>query len=317
MKKTVFNLGDRLRALFSLTAAPHGRVPTWGGLGLLRAWMGALVLALVAVPAVALTITNVAGNGSFAVCNNSGLATASPLRSPYGVAVDSAGNRYIADSAAHVVCKVDASGIISIVAGTGASGDGGDGGAANAAGLNSPGGVAVDGTGNLYIADTGNDRIRKVTASSGVISGSSIISTVAGTLSRPVGPTGYNGDNQPAGNAWLNNPSGVAFDGAGNLYIADRTNNRIRKVTVCGGTISGACPITTVAGYGDGTTLGTFDRDGQTTANVNSIDQPMGVAFDSAGNFYIADMGNHRIRKVNASTGIIIDPASMNLTQAA
>jgi sugar lactone lactonase YvrE len=175
---------------------------------------------------------------------------------------------------------VAANGIIATVAGKGASGYSGDGATATNAGLNLPCGVAVDSSGNLYIADTDNERIRKVAANG-------IITTVAGK-----GAAGYSGDGGPATNASLNLPYGAALDAFGNLYIADRSNNRIRKVAANG-------IITTVAGNGSGTYAG----DGGPATNA-SLDYPIGAAFDAAGNLYVADSGNNCIRKADTN-GII------------
>ena len=225
------------------------------------------------------TIETVAGGGSS--FGDRGAATAGQLNTPSGVALDGAGNLYIADTNNHRIRKVDAStGNISTVAGTGTDGYSGDGGAATAARLNSPSGVAVDGAGNLYIADTGNSRIRKVDSSGN-------ISTVAGT-----GTDGYSGDGAAATAARLNSPSGVAVDGAGNLYIADTGNSRIRKVDSSGN-------ISTVAGTG---TRG-FSGDGAAATSAQ-LRNPQGVALDGAGNLYIADRFNHRIRKVDSSGNI-------------
>ena len=195
---------------------------------------------------------------------------------PIGVAVDSAGNLYIADSDNNRIRKVS-NGVIATVAGNGTPAFSGDNGPATSAQLSAPIGVAVDSAGNLYIADSSNDRIRKVT--------NGVITTVAGN-----GTLGFSGDNGPAISATLNAPNGVAVDSAGNLYINDCGNYRIRKVT------NGV--ITTVAGNG---TLGfSGDNGPATSAQLNS---PSGVAVDSAGNLYIADFGNNRIRKV--SNGVI------------
>jgi sugar lactone lactonase YvrE len=207
-----------------------------------------------------------------------GLATAAQLRLPYDVVFDSAGNRYIADS--NRIRKVTTAGIISTVAGVSINGFGGDGGLATAAKLGEPMGIAVDSTGNLYIADLHNHRIRMVTPTG-------IISTIAGN-----GNWGYTGDGGLATAAQLNNPSGMAVDSAGNLYIADSYNNRIRKVTTAG-------IISTVAGngtegYGDDAGLATSAR----------LHAPSGMAIDFSGNLYIADGGNNRIRKVTTA-GII------------
>jgi sugar lactone lactonase YvrE len=170
---------------------------------------------------------------------------------------------------------------ITTVAGNGTAASTGDGGQATAASLNSPSGAAVDSSGNLFIADTGSSVIRKVNASTG------IITTVAGN-----GSFGFSGDGGPATAASLNQPNALAIDGAGNLFISDITNNRVRRVT--NGT------ITTVAG--DGTAA--FGGDGG-PATAASLNQPTGVAVDGSGNLFIADRFNGRVRRVDASTGII------------
>ena len=234
-------------------------------------------------PVLASTITTLAGTGGPAFGGDGERATAARLSFPEGVAVDGAGNLYIADRGNHRIRKVGPDGIITTLAGTGAGGGGrfgGDGGPATAAQLSFPEGMAVDGAGNLYIADRGNHRIRKVGPGG-------IITTLAGT-----GRSAFGGDGGPAIAAQLDEPVGVAVDGAGNLYIADKNNSRIRKVGPGG-------IITTLAGTG----RSAFGGDGgpATAAQFNS---PEGVAVDGAGNLYIADRGNHRIRKVRPG-GII------------
>jgi len=210
-------------------------------------------------------LTIVAGNGLQGYSGDGGPATSASLCQPAAVAVDSAGNLYIADTENNRIRKVSG-GTITTVAGNGAYGFSGDGGPATSASLNYPPGVVVDSVGNLYIADSGNNRIRKVSGGT--------ITTVAGD-----GVDRFSGDGGPATSASLSKPYGVASDSAGNLYIADSGNNRIRKVS------DGM--ITTVA-FGPATSA--------------SLYAPYGVAVDPVGNLYIADSGNNRIRKVSGGT---------------
>ena len=195
------------------------------------------------------TINTIAGNGTAGFSGDSGLATGAELNGPYGVVVDSGNNLYIADPGNNRIRKVAAgTGIITTIAGDGTAGYSGDNGPATSAELNLPTGVAVDSGGNVYIADTGNNVIRKINTSGS-------ITTVAGNNAE-----GYSGDNGAATNATLYAPSGVAVDSAGNLYIADTNNNRIRKVSTSG-------TITTIAGTG---TAGyTGDNGAATSATLN------------------------------------------------
>ncbi len=225
-------------------------------------------------------ITTVAGNGIGSYSGDGGQATAANLNTPSGVAFDAAGNLYIADVNNNRIRKVTTAGAISTVAGNGTGGYSGDGGQATNAELNNPRGVACDATGNLYIADFENNRIRKVTTVG-------VISTVAGN-----GTGGYSGDGGQATVAELNQPIGVTLDTAGNLYIADTYNNRIRIVTTAG-------VISTVAGNGTG---GYSGDGGQATAT--ELYTPAGITFDAAGNLYIGDVENNRIRKVT-TVGVI------------
>ena len=222
-------------------------------------------------------ITTVAGDGARSFSGDGGPATSASLSSPSGVAVDASGNLFIAEFGNRRVRRVDgATGFITTVAGDGAFGFSGDGGPATSASLNSPRGVTVDASGNLFIADTFNNRIRRVDAAIG------IVTTVAGT-----GVEGFSGDGGPATSASLNDPFGVAVDASGNLFIADLRNNRIRRVDGATGV------ITTVAG--DGTSGFSGDGGPATSASLNV---PWGVAVDASGNLFIADLSNDRVRKV-------------------
>jgi trimeric autotransporter adhesin len=270
-------------------------------------------------------ITTVVGNG--------GLAASPLLYQPGGVFVDASGNLFIADTGNNMIRKVAAGNArVTTIAGGGSEGFYGDGGPATSAALWTPGGVTVDASGNVFIADTVNNRIREVSATTG------IITTVAGTIQ------GFSGDGGPATSAQLNNPTGVFVDASGNIFIADKLNNRIRKVsagtitTVAGNGIEGFSGdngpatsaalyspsgvfvdasgnifiavafsnrirevsggiITTVAGNG----AQVFAGDGGLATSA-SLSRPSGVAVDASGDVFIADTNNNRIREVSAST---------------
>jgi uncharacterized protein (TIGR03437 family) len=217
-------------------------------------------------------INTVAGSRVPGFSGDTGSAASARLNAPQGVAVDAAGNFYIADTANNSIRKVTG-GVITTVAGSQIQGFSGDNGPAASARLNQPTAVTVDSSGNLYIADTANSRIRKVS--------NGVITTIAGN-----GIAGFSGDGSAATSAQLSSPSGVALDAAGNLYIADKGNVRIRKVS------NGN--ITTVAG--GGVILG--DNGPPASAQLAG---PIGVAVDATGNLYIAD--TNRIRKV--ASGVI------------
>ncbi len=236
------------------------------------------------VDAISRIITTVAGNGIANFEGDGGLATQAGLDGPQGVAVDQQGNIYIADTGrfdmagTNRIRRVDTRGIITTVAGSGAFGSEGDGGPATNASLTLPRGVASSHSGDFFIADTNNNLIRRVDTQG-------IITTVAGT-----GLLGYTGDGVVAVTSALGSPISLVVDAAGNLFIADRDNNRIRRVDTQG-------IITTVAGNGRPGSQG--DSGPAVEASINS---PYGVALDEAGNLFIADSANNRVRMVLAAT---------------
>jgi DNA-binding CsgD family transcriptional regulator/sugar lactone lactonase YvrE len=219
-------------------------------------------------------------NGPGFATGDGGPVAASVLTDPRACALDAAGNLYIADTIDNRIRRVDTRGQITTVAGTGAAGFSGDGGASTAAQLNAPEGIAIGPDGSLFIADTANERIRRVDPNSGVIS------TIAGN-----GQEGYGGDGRKGTSAELDVPLGLAVDLRGNLYIADSGNNRVRKVDVAG-------TITTVAGNG----IAGFAGDGGPAAAAE-LAAPTAVAVDAADNLYIADFLNNRIRVVALDQG--------------
>ena len=225
-------------------------------------------------------VTTVAGLNSPGFSGDGGPALFAALDSAGGLAVDAAGNTFVADTANSRIRKISPQGVITTVAGNGANGFGGDGGPAASAQLSyagggdTPQGLAVDALGNLFFADVGNNRIRKVTPQG-------IVSTVAGN-----GTAGFGGDGGPATLAELNRPIGIALDTSGNLFIADSLNYRIRKVTAAG-------TIVTVAGNGN---FG-FSGDGGPAISA-AFSSLAGIAVDGGGNLYIADYSNSRIREV-------------------
>ena len=231
-------------------------------------------------------ITTIAGTGAQGSSGDGEAATSSQLNGPWGVSVDISGNVYIADTGNNKVRMLTSSGIITTIAGTGIWGSSGDGGAATSAQLAGPRGVSVDISGNVYIADLGNSKIRMVTRTG-------IITTIVGTR---IG--GRSGDGGAATSAQLDSPYGVSVDISGNVYFADNGNNKIRMVNSTG-------IITTVAGTGAQGSSG--DGGASTSAQLYG---PYGVSVDISGNVYIADYWNHKIRMVT-STGIITTFAGM------
>jgi trimeric autotransporter adhesin len=249
-------------------------------------------------------ISTIAGIGrTVGFYGDGGPATAAELYTPSGVVVDGSGNLYIADASNDVIREVNTSGIINTVAGIGDINKfSGDGGQATAAELDYPTGVALDGSGNLFIADAGNSVIREVGKSSG------IINTVAG-----IGLVyGFSGDGGPATAADLNSPNSVVIDGSGNMFIGEVANYVVRKVDYSSGIISIVAGIGTVHGfYGDGG-----------PATDAELYEPYGVALDNLGNLFISDTYNYVIRevgsvttsvsKVNAASGVNLYPNPNN-----
>ena len=229
-------------------------------------------------------ITTVAGNGVLTFNGDGIPAVTASLYYPYDVAMDSAGNLYIADFSNYRIRRVDAvTGLITTVAGNGSQGLSPDGTPATQASLNAPISVAVDGAGNVYFSDHYNARVCKVDAATG------LLTAVAGT-----GTYGYSGDDGPATAAEMGYPWGIALNSAGDLFIADLDNYRVRKVAAATGI------ITTVAGTGD---YGFSGDDGP--ASLAQLRGAIDVAADAAGNLVIADTGNVRVRYVDAVSGII------------
>jgi len=220
-------------------------------------------------------ITTLAGTGPAASTGDGGLAVNAQLNGPYAAAADTLGNVYIADMLGNRVRKINPAGIISTYAGTGSSGYNGDGIAATSANLFYPSSLYLDTAGNLYIADYGHHRIRMVNTAG-------IISTVAGN-----GTGGFSGDGGPATAAQFNLPRGVTLDRNGNMYVADRLNNRIRKINSAG-------TISTLAGNG---TAG-FAGDGGPSINAQ-FNNPTKVTTDQLGNLFVADYNNQRVRKIH------------------
>jgi len=226
-------------------------------------------------------ISTVVGTGVVGSTGDGGAATSAQLNQPKYIIKDTSGNLYISDSSNHKIRKVDTSGNISTFAGTGSSGSTGDGGPATSAKLNTPRGLYRDSTGNLYIADKGNHKIRMVNTSGN-------ISTIAGT-----GAPGDTGDGGAATSAQLDQPKGVYKDTSGNLYIADAMSHKVRKVDTSGN-------ISTFAGTGAAGDTG--DGGAATSAK---LDQPFDVLKDASGNLYIADKQKHKIRMVDTSGDIL------------
>lgn len=222
------------------------------------------------------TIATIAGNGNPGNSGDGGQAREAELSSPQGVALDGKGNVYFTDTFAHVVRRIGTDGVITTVAGRGVAGFGGDGGLGTAALLNEPKGLAIDGEGRIYVADSLNHRLRRIGTDG-------VITTVAGT-----GIGRFSGDGGPAAAAALNEVSGVAVASDGSVFVADLGNARVRKITTDG-------RIDTVAGNGNSR----YSGDGG-AAVAAALDSPQGIGMGVDGAFYLTDSVNNRVRMVAA-----------------
>jgi len=220
-------------------------------------------------------VTTLAGSGTAGFANATG--TQAQFNHPLGVAVDSSGNVYVADTDNDRIRKITPAGVVSTLAG---STEGFADGTANTAKFDYPGDVAVDSSGNVYVADTYNDRIRKITPADRIED--RVVSTLAGTGTRDHA-------NGAANTAKFDHPFDVAIDSSGNVYVADTYNHRIRKIT----------PADRIEDRVVSTLAGTGDADfADATGNAAKFNQPTSVAVDSSGNVYVADRKNNRIRKI-------------------
>lgn len=238
------------------------------------------MLLILSINASAQIISTYAGTGTEGYSGDGGPAINAEMNQPVSLARDAAGNIYIGEGNGNVIRKVDPSGIITTFAGTGVAGYSGDGGPATAAQFSGPDGLTFDSNGNLYVADFGNNVIRKINTAG-------IVTTIAGT-----GIAGYSGDGGPASAAQFHFPRDMRFDAAGNMYICDWLNYVIRKIDVAG-------IITTIAGTG----IAGYTGDGG-PATVALIGLPYRSCFDAAGNLFFVDGTNNCIRKIDLA-GII------------
>jgi sugar lactone lactonase YvrE len=244
------------------------------------------------------TISAAVGKGTAGFTGDGAAAVNAELNFPSVMTMDKSGNLYIADTLNYRIRKVDTSGNISTIAGDGTKGNSGDGKAATAAEFGGIGGIAVDGSGNIYFSDTSNHLIRK-------ISSSGTISAFAGT-----GTLGFSGDTTQytipgstvvvATNAKVSGPTGIAVDSKGNVYFSDSGNNRIRRVSVTDSSISTIAGDGTGAYYGDGA-----------GAAYSEVNHPTSLIIDAQDNIYFADSLNHRVRKIAAADGKITTVAGI------
>jgi len=235
-------------------------------------------------------ITTIAGNNIEGDAGDGGPATAAELNIPVGIARDHHGNLFVSEFFGNAIRKITPTGVISTIAGSGVAGYSGDGGPATAATLDNPEGLAIDKYDNVYVADNGNNVVRKIDTN-GIITTYAGNGTGAGAIFVIIG--GYTGDGGPADSAQLSSPTAICFDAHNDLYIADQFNNVIRKVDTAG-------IITTFAGDGylAGTFLGGYTGDGG-PADSATLFFPSAVAFDATGNCYLSDADNDVVRRVD------------------
>ncbi|MDD2789857.1 MAG: SMP-30/gluconolactonase/LRE family protein [Sulfurimonas sp.] len=226
-------------------------------------------------------VTTLAGSGTAGSSNGTGEAAS--FNNPNGVAVDSSGNVYVADSSNNKIRKITSAGVVTTLAGSGSYGS--VDGSGLAASFSTPDGIAVDASGNIYMADTNSHKIRKITSAG-------VVTTLAGS--------GTAGSNDGTGTATsFNKPAGVTVDGNGNIYVADTENNIIRKITSAG-------VVTTLAGS---VNSGSIDGSG----TVASFMQPYGITVDRSGNLYVGDTFNHKIRKITQTTNLSGTPTNADV----
>ncbi len=273
--------GDNIAATNAELNLPYGICTDASGNIYIAEWNAHRIRKITAATGI---IATLAGTGNAGYAGDGGAATAAELWGPYDIKIDASGNIYIADANENEIRMISGStGIITTIAGKDSAGYSGDGGNATAAKLNYPTGIALDASGNVYISDHNNNRIREVNVSTGKIS------TIAGT-----GTAGYTGDGGAANIAELSSPAYIIMDASGNMYFSEWGNSTIRKITASTGI------ITTIAGTG----VAGYTGNGGHATNA-TLNDPTGLVFDNFGNLYIADANNNVVREIMMSSGLI------------
>jgi len=243
------------------------------------------------------TIITIGGNGTSGYSGDNGLAIYAQLNGSYHVALDKQNNVFISDTGNNCIRRIDAvTNIITTICGTGIADLSGDTGAASSSVINTPMCIAFDSNGHLYIADFGNNRIRKITANAGIITGSCIINTICGN-----GTASSTGDGASASSATINGPTALAIDINNNIYIGEDVGSRIRKIIANAGSITGSCIISTIIGTGTNNSNTQTGYSGIST----QVNRPLGMTTDSTGNLYYSDLGSDTVRFYNATTQIV------------